>query len=287
MLRSAILAAMSLSLASTAALAQSTANTAQSENIQDRSPFENSKAGAADARGPGSWVDRARSRHNTLIQQRVRGDGSGTGVASSGSSSSGGSSGGLSGLAQLIGLASQAGINLGGLGSTLGGASSTTIPSSGSTGTTNPGGTSGGGVTQQDIEAAGAGDAFNQLLQLQAGLNSQVRQNPLDAAFDDMGFLKDDGRSQQQTPTPTPAPEEEDSFQIRLVDSWLNTIFTALTLGFQSRDFIDILADGIRPILRPDLIEAGDDGSNGGNNGGSGGNNNGGSLDDLGNGSRV
>lgn len=286
MFRSAILAATLVALASTAALAQSTSNAAaQTENIRDRSPFENSKAGAADARGPGSWVDRARSRHNTLIQQRVRGDGSGSGVASSGSSSSGGSTSGLSGLAQLIGLASQAGINLGGLGSTLGGASSTTIPNSGSTGTTNTSGTSGGGVTQQDIEAAGAGDAFNQLLQLQAGLNAQARQDPLDSAFDDMGFLKTDTRS--QTTTPTTPTEEEDSFQIRLVDSWLNTIFTALTLGFQSRDFIDILADNIRPILRPDLIDSGDGGSNGGNNGGSGGNNNGGSLDDLGNGSRV
>jgi hypothetical protein len=275
MLRSFILAVVVGSFASTAVLAQSSA-AAASQTVSDKTPFENSKAGAADARGPGSWVDRARARHNTLITQRVRGDGSGSGLASPGSSSSGGSSTNLlSGLTDLINLASQAGISLGG--STLGGASSTTIPNSGSSGTT-----SSGGVSAADIEAAGATDAFNQLLQLQSGLTSQARQDPLDAEFDDMGFPKSDQRSQTQTPT---TPEEEDSFQIRLVDSWLSTIFTAVTLGFQSRDFIDMLADNLRPILRPDLVQptdnTGGDGNTGDNTG------TGGSLDDLGTGSRV
>ncbi len=61
---------LALALVCSSAFAQD----ADSGSILDRSPSENAAVGAAAARGPASWVARARARHNQLIQARVTAD---------------------------------------------------------------------------------------------------------------------------------------------------------------------------------------------------------------------
>lgn len=289
MMRSIVAFGVGCLACASAALAQAQGSDSSGTNIADRTPRENVAPGNVAKRAPGSWVRSAIARHQNLINERLRGDGtddeesqSPSGGTTGGTTSSGGLLGGLSGLlsggglSDLLNLADQFGINVPGL--------------TGGTGGNTSGGT--GGTTLQDVQDAGAQDALAQLLALQqamggGGLTSKAL---VDGAASDAGTGGLDSsklaqRAQEQTPT-----EEEDSFRTRLFNSWLNTIFTALTFAFQSQDFIDALADGLRPIIAPDSTGDGGtdgDGSNGGGNG-NGGNGNGGStIDDLGNDSVV
>ena len=45
--------------------------------------------------------------------------------------------------------------------------------------------------------------------------------------------------------------QDDRKFHVRLADSLLSTFFTAVTVGFQSRDFIDALTGFLRPIFAP------------------------------------
>ena len=54
---------------------------------------------------------------------------------------------------------------------------------------------------------------------------------------------------------------EERSFTARLMESWSQTFFSAITLGFQSSDFIDLLKDALRPLVVPQETSDGTDSS--------------------------
>jgi hypothetical protein len=94
------------------------------------------------------------------------------------------------------------------------------------------------------------------------------------------------GRAQQQT------GDDEPKFAVRLADSWTSTVFPALTIGMQTPQFIDMLADGIRSAFGlPDPDAVSDDGAGGAsggapNDGGGGtpGNTRGSAIDTLGDG---
>ena len=303
-------AILALTMVCSAAFAQNADDT----SILDRSPSENASVGAAAARGPASWVARARARHNQLIQSRVTANPQIDDPRNFGNSGSTGSSatdllGGLAGLlggtggssiSDLLNLAGSFGIDTSNIGGLLSGQQTPAATTGGDLNTPE-----GSGISQGDVADAGAEDALAQLLALRDGLDSadsrsQVRDDTSAGdEFNSFGFLKDDPRSQQQT-------DDEPKFAVRLVDSWMNTVFTALTIGMQTPAFIDTLADGLRSIFGLPDPDAADNGTNtgGGTDGGTtgdpntggtntggtntGGTNTGGNaIDDLGNGSIV
>ena len=220
------------------------AQDASDSSTAGKTPAENNQTGNIAARSPGSWVNQARQRHSGFINLRVKGDprtadrsemlpGSG---GTSGSSDGGlgalgsllgllGGSGGTPGLSDLLDLADQAGVDTNAL--------------LGSGGSTNTGSSSGGnGLTEDDLP--------QELLDLRDLANQQTQQIRNDSPFGGVDLFaadKDDARSQQQN--------DEPRFRTRLVDSLLQTTFTALTFAFQTPDFIDMLADVFRPIFAP------------------------------------
>ena len=297
---------LALALVCSSAFAQD----ADSGSILDRSPSEN--VASAASRGPASWVARARARHNQLIASRVTANPQSADLAanpSSGGSGSTGNSGGTSdgglldglagllgggdlGLSDLLSLAGSFGIDTSNLGGLTGGLLAAQPTPAGNLDTTN-----GGVINQDDIAAAGAEDALAQLLALQEGLSggdsrSQVRDDGDTDELNSFGFPKNDLRAQQQT-------GDEPKFVVRLVDSWMNTVFTALTIGMQTPQFIDMLADGLRSAFGlPDPDAASGDGTSAGDGGsgtgtaGSGGSDTpgdtgGSAIDTLGDGSIV
>ena len=285
-------AILALTMVCSAAFAQNADDT----SILDRSPSENASVGAAAARGPASWVARARARHNQLIQSRVtanpqiddpRNFGNSGSTGSSGADLLGGLAGLLGGtggssISDLLNLAGSFGIDTSNIGGLLSGQQT-------------PAASTGGGISQGDVADAGAEDALAQLLALRDGLDSaKLRSQARDdtsagGELNSFGFLKDDPRAQQQT-------TDEPKFAVRLVDSWMSTVFTALTIGMQTPAFIDTLADGLRSIFGLPDPDAADNGTNtgGGTDGGTTGdpntggtNTDGNAIDDLGNGSIV
>lgn len=240
-----------LALVCSSAFAQNADNT----SILDRSPSENAAPGNAAARGPASWVTRARARHSQLIQDRVTANPQSVDRSDDprifGNSGSSGSTGGvdlLGGLAGLLG-----GGTSGALDDLLGLADSFGIDTSSFTGQASglqtPTGGESGILSQDDVAAAGAEDALAQLLALRDGLEGddsryQVRDDATGGEeFTSFGFLKDDPRAQQAGDDGGP------SFRVRLYDSWLNTVFTSLTIGLQTPQVIDAMADGLRSIF--------------------------------------
>lgn len=295
---------LALTLVCSSAFAQD----ADSGSILDRTPSEN--VATAASRGPASWVARARQRHNELIASRVTANPQsaelGANLGLSGSSGSSGTSdgglldglagllgGGGTGLSDLLGLADAFGIDTSNLGGLAGGLLSAQPAPTGNLDTTG-----GGVINQDDVAAAGAEDALAQLLALRDGLSGDDSRSQVRDDSDELtsfGFPKNDPRAQQQT-------GDEPKFAVRLVDSWMNTIFTALTIGMQTPQFIDMLADGIRSAFGlPDPDAASNDGADntgganggapngGGPNGGGGtpGNTGGSAIDTLGDGSIV
>lgn len=219
------------------------AQDASDSSTAGKTPAENIQAGNVAARSPGSWVNRARLRHSGFINLRVKGDPRNAdrsqmlpGAGSSGSSDGGlgalgsllsllGGSGGTPGLDDLLNLADQAGIDTGAL--------------LGSGGSTNTGSSAGGnGLTEDDLP--------QELLDLRDLANQQTQQIRNDSPFGGVDLFdadKDDARSQQQ--------DDEPKFKTRLVNSLLQTTFTALTFAFQAPDFIDLLADAFRSLFAP------------------------------------
>lgn len=224
------------------------------------------KVQTAAGRAPGVALRAAISRHSTIHAERLGGARSGenrpdpnSGGASSGSGDS------SSGLGSLLDLANQFGglSGLSGLGSTgltgdvqnlLGGltgstGSTTTTPTDGPTGvdTTDP--------RLADLLAL-RDAAANEGSTLKAS-NRQKTAADLESLYGrefggGIGRLtKPEPRGQLTDPNTLLPDTEERSFRNRLLDSWSSALFSALTLGFQTPQFIDLLENGLRPILRP------------------------------------
>ncbi|MFO0838109.1 MAG: hypothetical protein U1D55_06235 [Phycisphaerae bacterium] len=230
-------------------------------------------------RAPGTWVQRAIARHKGTGSST-----SNTGSTTNNSSSTSTSNSSSSGLSGLLNSVLSSGL-LGNLGSTLGGltgASST----SGSTTGTNTTSTTGTNTTNSSTTGTN-------------GIPSNVPQSVIDqivAAGIDPNtiFAKSTDAASDGTQTnPKTTPREQSSttttttqpFKVRLANTLLQTFFTALTVGFQSQNFITSLKDMFRPLLPPaasqsttttgtnnststDTTGGGIENSGGGNNGG-------------------
>ena len=215
-----------LLLTTPAALSQTVSPGDLTAGLSENTPADNASGGAVRERSPARIVDSARARHRALAQARraaqVSRDASSL-LADPGTTSTSGSS------------------DL--LGSLLGGGSSnllSTLLNSGLlgslTGTTGTTGTTGSSSLPpevlQMIQAAGI-DVSSLNLKSKDSTASEVKTSSL---------------TQQTSTTTTTEPR---SFGARWADAMFSTFFTAVTVGFQTPDFIKILKDAFRPFLIP------------------------------------
>ncbi len=243
---------------------------------------------------PGSWVQRAITRHTGYIGARVNaargGNAAGTtteGTGTTGISSS--STSGLNSLLNLAGLGSLGSLtsSLGSLGSLAGGTSTTTSSDSGTSSSdagaladllalrdanTKP-------SNAQTINAVETGKTATQ----QSADSVRVGGSAINR------LTKPEDRFQTST-------TDEPKFVTRWANSMLQSVFSALTFGLQSRDFIDAMKSAIAPLFTPTTTDGGTDntdntgnsgdgsgdgtGSNGSNNNGTD-SNTGGGIEDL------
>jgi hypothetical protein len=251
---------------------------------------------------PGSWVRGALTRHSQLIGERVTGPRSGKmptlPTDNSSSSNSGTSTNSLSSLLSSLGSG-----GLGDLTSLLG----SLTGGNASTGTTGTTGTSGSSPSTSGTSSLADLIASMALAQganptssgtsklLDAAQSTSPTTNATTGTLSATEVRKNFGGAIARLPKPeqrfqstAPATTTERSFGVRFLDATLQTVFTALTVGFQSSDFITFLEDQLRPLILPSTTDnsgsgsSNSDGSGSSNSGGSGSNNSSGSgIEDL------
>lgn len=237
-----------------AAGAQTTATQpAPGDGLADRSPSENVGGGVLRARAPSVWTNAARSRHNQLMQDRLRAarfgdnapDAAQGGAGSSGSSTSG------SGLSSLLGLLGGGGSIANSFGNSLGG------------GTPATGGTlgSGGSIDQNTLAmllnllAASGVDTTGFADQLGSQQKSVATQKSYRASIVDL--TGENAVMDLRAQTNNGGATTTEPFKTRLVNSLLTTLFSSLTLAFQSADVIGGFADFFTPLFAPPATDGG------------------------------
>jgi hypothetical protein len=244
---------------------------------------DNLTVGAVHGGTPGSWVRAAIARHNELIDLRVNaaraGEEAGVRPTATGQTSgTSGTSSSLGDLSSLLSLASQYG-DLGSLGSLIGSLTGST------TGSTTDSGSGTGNYTLADLIALGQayGNQKTRNTQQTAASTSQgssssgTTQSSNQRVFGGAiaRLPKPEERFQQATTQPSGS---ELGFGTRWANAMLQTLFTSLTLGFQSDAFIEALKDALRPLVLPSSNQ----GSGTGNGSGNGSSGNGGNgIEDL------
>lgn len=234
-------ALLSVGLLSVPALAQDNGENGDDDSRQP--VLDKVRAGALRERAPGRTIQEAIARHNELQDERLgfgdRDDDDDEDTPPTPEPFDNG----LGGLLDSFGLGGLSGTldSLGGLLGTAGGSTGTTA--GGSTGTT-------------------AGGSLQTLLDLRDSLSRR----PINA-----GGGETDAAS-GATLNPLTAQTNnggtgELPFRTRLVNSWLGAFFTALTFGFSSADFVDLIAVNLQPLFTP--LDPGN-GDNGGTDGGNG-----------------
>lgn len=241
------------------------------ETLSDRTPQENVQSAALQERSPGAIIRAAIARHSGLINDRVRNRGADAAEEAAANADSGGSTSSSSstdaGLGDLLssltggalsadtinaftGLLGSDGISslLSGGVSTLLGSGSTTTASAGSS--TN--GTSSTTSTSGATPTAAQQSSLEQLLALRDQFAGGSQSKAIQASGDanaGRAPVSQSAKTAQRSQTNGGDDDEEPSFRVRLYNSWLSTIFTAVTAGFRTRDFIDSLKDALRPAL--------------------------------------
>lgn len=239
-MRISFLALASLTLAGLgpAAFAQSTGS-----GFSEQTPAENVQSGAVQSRAPGQVVKLAIAQHRERSNARLAAQRAGdTSVLApelptllGGGSNSltdllGGLLGGLTGLG-----------DIGALLDGLGGGAAGTDDGTGSTGSTPATSNGASNLTPEAIALLEA-NGFN--------VNDLLAQSRQPASTSTA--VESDKAAVQQT------TEIQPEFAVRWADAMLSTLFTALTIGFQTPDFVDFLVD----ILTPSDDTTGDAGNN-------------------------
>jgi hypothetical protein len=257
-MRSALLVlSVGLLFAAPGAWAQSVSegndNTAAGTGLADQEPAANVRGGAVQARAPGQTVQAALARHRELRDLRLGAQRTHETYLLAPEPSTSGSVSNLLGgsLSNLLGSFLNTGL-AGTIGNLAGG---------GSTGTT------GDDLSDLPPEVIQMLTAFGIDPK---DLNLSSRDDP-DAAQTTAGLTEPKTSSRAQTSTTT---QDERKFVARWAESMLSTFFTALTVAFQTPDFIDLLKDLLRPIINPQAASSSTDGGTNGQT--SGGNGNGG-----------
>jgi len=231
---------------------------------------------------PGSWVRAALTRHKTYINERVNARRSGTSntrqsQSASGSSSSNSSSSTL----DLTNLLSQFAGSYGSLGS-ISGLSSLL----GGQGTSTSGSIQGMDLASYIYALAASRNSGTTGTKTgtQATINGTTPSN--DTTTPSGGALARLPKAEQLYQSQSTTTTDDRKFTARLLDSWAQAFFTALTLGFQQSDFIKILKDALRPLIVPTSSTGQNSGGSGGSSGtggssGSGGSQTGDGIENL------
>ncbi len=254
-----LIAVLSVAAWSLVASAQST-----DPNSTDLAPQDRVRGGRIQSNAPGVHVREAIARHTQNQTDRVTrarfglDPNTSTNESTSGSGTSG-SSGGLGSLLNLVnqfggsgslGVGSLSDITslLGGL-TNLGGGGMTTTSGSGTTGTDTSGSNGVDPRLQQLLDlrdaAIGSGGSTNGS-NLKAVQRSSTTSGSLESSGAIAKLWKPSDRSQTTTDGTT-----DRSFKDRLLESWATAGFTALSVGFQTPQFISFLESGLRTIFRP------------------------------------
>jgi hypothetical protein len=223
-------------------------------SLADQPPAENVRGGAVRDRAPGRIIDFARARHVSLRDARLAAQRARETSAlapeptAAGTSSSSGSL----------------------LSTLLGGLSSGAISSLLSTGL------SGTGSTGTDFSSLPP-----EVIQMLAGAGIDLKDLNQKSSEDSSAEVVTQPKSSSRAQTSD--TQEQPKFIVRWADAMLSTFFTALTVGFQTQDFIDLLKDAFRPLFVPqdastDGGNSGDGASDGGQDSGTGGDGGGGGL---------
>jgi hypothetical protein len=251
--------------------------------LADNSPAQNVTAAALRARAPGNWVNAARARHTELINARVNGPRFGSPVQDSqeqGTADSGSTTGGTSSLGDLITELTGSGA-LGSLANLF-----TGTTSSGAAGILGALGTSTGSTTGSTTGDF-AGIPADALAMIEA---AGIDISDLSAKSLDDGASGAIARLPGKDVVSRAQSQDDRKFHVRLVDSLLSTLFTALSVGFQTPEFIDSLKGFLQPIFIPptptdtggqDTGDGGDGTGNGGGGSGTTGDGGGGGIEDL------
>lgn len=224
-------------IAATSAWAQTT--TEDTTSLADQTPAENVTSSALNERAPGNMIQDALTRHNELIDERVNGTGTDTSTSDSSTGTNGASSTstGTSGISSIL--------------STLTGGSSLTDTVTsllgGSSGTS--GGSAADAIRQTIDNAIAASGGTTAKTADGADTTSTSKYDLTGGAFDRLP--KTELREQSVVST------DEEPFRIRLVNAWLGAVFTALTFGFQTQDFIDLLESGLTPLFTASSTDSG------------------------------
>jgi hypothetical protein len=215
-----------------------------------QSVLEKVQGGAVRDRAPGRIIDAARARHQALRDDRLAAQRSGdtSGLAPEEQNAlnlSGGGNALTNLLGNLLGSGILGGLTSGGSGSDLsgllggltGGGTNTGVTSGTSDANSPTGSNIPSNIPPEAIQLIqDAGIDVNSLFA--KPLQSESTADTFDAS------TKTQSRAQQ-------ADQGEPKFVVRWADAMLSTLFTALAVGFQSRDFVNLLADFIRPIFVP------------------------------------
>lgn len=229
-----------------AAHAQSTTGqtTTTTPTLASQAPAQNVRAGSVSARAPGLVIDAARARHTELRNARLALQQSGGERAetenSSGSDSSNSSS--IESLLSSFGLGSLGSMDIGTISSLLG-------STGGTTGTT----TSTGSTTNSNIPSNLTPEVLAALSA--AGININELYPPDEGDTSGSKTMSSTGNSKDSDRSQTTGEDDEPKFVTRWTNSMLSTFFTAIVIGMQTPDFIELLANNLRPILRPETNE--------------------------------
>ena len=216
---------------------------------------------------PGSWVEAAIARHKTFINARVNARRSGqtstqnqsnSGTSATTSTTSGSASDLLSQLSGSLNTLGSFGSlsTLGNLTGLLSGQTGTTTTGSTTTGTT----TSSSGMTIADLLAlrdALAGQSSSTTTGTTAKSTTSATNNSSTTASNDttqnlggaLARLPKASQLQTQTTTTAGTGTDQPKFVDRLLTSWATTFFTAISVGFQTTDFISALKKGLEPLF--------------------------------------
>jgi trimeric autotransporter adhesin len=219
------------------ASAQTTTTGTTTTSLADSTPQEN--VAGVSQRSPGTWVKVALARHSGLQALRLTGPRNGVPNtteaqarfgSSAASSSAATTTGGLSSLLSLVSQLGSTG-SLGNLTSLLG---------SQTTGSTTNSTTTGTNYTLADLIAMG-----------QAAGATQKTINTSTSTPDSATSRSKLAAVAQTSTTTGTTTTTQPSFGTRWLTAMTSTFFTAITVGFQTSAFVNVLKDAIRPLFLP------------------------------------
>jgi hypothetical protein len=256
--------------ASTLALLATAVAGAQSSdpNSSAGAPQDRVRGGYLQSNAPGVSIRQAIARHNDfqadrVIRARFGGDPNVSNESSSGSGSSS-SSGGASSILDLINQFGGGDLGISSIGDLAGlvtgltdlGGSTTTTGTSGTDASGSGPDTNSTGVDPRlqalfDLRDANIGSTDGTDSSSGTGTGSTLKSNQRSSSTREFGGAIAKLWKPEDSAQSTDGTTEDRSFKDRLLESWATAGFTAISVAFQTTQFVSVLEDGLRSIFRP------------------------------------